>query len=235
MNSGSSQDTTWTFGGAVAAPAAGESTADDAAMQSIDSSTEEDKAKPTSSTTPKAAPKARNLSRASTPSRPTSIGSRTNKGSDQGSETPILPVVQALRLSTRKKDKSPKTPDKVSKPSSSRSSSSRRSRSSTKVRDKSQATAGRRILSAETEEHPTPLALTNSEEVTMETIPAIGDTSPIQFPSPTGDRGESTQMSIRDRLESVRIAQQMYHQSEIQKFEGVIQTLGSEMREMQGR
>ena len=140
----------------------------------------------TSSTTPKAAPKARNLSRASTPSRATSIGSRTNKGNDQGSETPILPVVQALRLSARKKDKSPKTPDKVSTPSSSRSSSSRRSRSSTKVRDKSQATAERRILSAETEEHPTPLA--------------IGDTSPIQFPSPTGDRGESAQMSIRDQL-----------------------------------
>ena len=66
----------------------------------------------------------------------------------------------------------------------------------------------------------------------MDTIPAIGDTSPIQFPSP-GDRGEGAQMSIRDRLESVRIAQQMYHQSEIQKFEGVIQTLASEMREMQ--
>ena len=40
-------------------------------------------------------------------------------------------------------------------------------------------------------------------------------------------------MSIRDRLEAVRVAQQMYHQSEIQKFEGVIQTLVSEMREMQ--
>ena len=224
MNSGSSQDTTWTFGGAVAAPAAGESTADDAAMQSIDSSTEEDKAKPTSATSLKAAPKARNLSRASTPSRPTSIGSRTNKGNGQGSETPTLPVVQALRLSARKKEKSPKTPDKVSKPSSSRSSSSRRSRSSTKVRDRGQATAGRRIISVGTEEHPTPLALTNSDEVTMDTIPAIGDTSPIQFPSP-GDRGEGAQMSIRDRLESVRIAQQMYHQSEIQKFEGVIQTL----------
>ena len=139
MNSGSSQDTTWIFGGAVAVPAAGESTADDAAMQSIDSSTEEDKAKPTSATSPKVAPKARNLSRASTPSRPTSIGSRTNKGNGQGSETPTLPVVQALRLSARKKEKSPKTPDKVSKPSSSRSSSSRRSR-------RGQATAGRRII-----------------------------------------------------------------------------------------
>ena len=40
-------------------------------------------------------------------------------------------------------------------------------------------------------------------------------------------------MSIRDQLESARIAQQMYHQSEIQKFEGVIQTLVSEMKEMQ--
>ena len=224
--------TTWTFGGAVAAPAAGESTADDAAMQSIDSSTEEDKAKPTSATSPKAAPKARNLSRASTPSRPTSIGSRTNEGNGQGKERPTLPVVQALRLSARKKEKSPKTPDKVSKPSSSRSSSSRRPWSSTKVRDRGQATAGRRIISVGTKEHPTPLALTNSDEVTMDTIPAIGDTSPIQFPSP-GDRGEGAQLSIRDRLESVRIAQQMYHQSEIQKFEGVIQTLVSEMREMQ--
>ena len=40
-------------------------------------------------------------------------------------------------------------------------------------------------------------------------------------------------MSIRDQLESARMAQQMYHQSEIQKFEGVIQTLVSEMKEMQ--
>ena len=39
-------------------------------------------------------------------------------------------------------------------------------------------------------------------------------------------------MSIRDQLESARMAQQMYHQSEIQKFEGVIQTLVSEMKEM---
>ena len=58
-------------------------------------------------------------------------------------------------------------------------------------------------MSAETEEHPTPLALTNSDEVTMDTIPAIGDTSPIQFPSPTGECGESAQMSIRDRLEVI--------------------------------
>ena len=39
-------------------------------------------------------------------------------------------------------------------------------------------------------------------------------------------------MSIRDQLESARIAPQMFHQSEIQKFEGV-QALVSEMREMQ--
>ena len=156
MNSGSRQDTTWTFRGAVAAPAAGESTADDAAMQSIDidSSTEEDKARPTSAATPKTAPKAKNLSRTSTPSRPTSIGSRTTKGNGRESDMPTLPVMQAVRLTAKRKDKSPKTPDKVSKPSSSRSSSSRRSRSSTKVRGRSQTTAGRRILSSETDEHP---------------------------------------------------------------------------------
>eukprot|EP00439_Symbiodinium_sp_Y106_P069197 s4219_g11.t2 len=101
------------------------------------------------------------------------------------------------------------------------------------VRGRSQAVAGRRILSSETEEHPTPLALTHSNDVTMDTIPAIEDTSPVQLPSPAEERGESTQMSIRDQLESARIAQQMFHQSEIQKFEGVIQALVSEMREMQ--
>ena len=144
MTSGSSADTTWTFSGAVAAPAVGESTADDTVVQSVD--TEEDKAKPSSSATPKVAPKAKNLSRASTPSRPTSSGSRINKGNDRKDEAPSLPVMQALRLVAKRKDKGSRTPDRVSKPSSSRSSSSKRSRSSTKVRDKSQPVTGRRIF-----------------------------------------------------------------------------------------
>ena len=91
MNSGSSQDSTWTFGGAVAAPAAGESTAEEVALQSIDSSTEEDKARPTSVATPKTVPKAKNASRAATPSRPTSLGSRAAKGSGRESDAPSLP------------------------------------------------------------------------------------------------------------------------------------------------
>ena len=56
MISGSSQDTTWTFGGAVAAPAAGESTAEEVAMQSIDSSTEEGQSKAYFSSYPKDSP-----------------------------------------------------------------------------------------------------------------------------------------------------------------------------------
>ena len=222
MNSGSSQDTTWTFGGAVAAPAAGESTA-----------TEEDKAKPTSAATPKTVPKAKNASRASTPSRPTSLGSRAAKGNGRESDAPSLPVMQAVRMTAKRKEKSPRATDRVSKPSSSRSSSSRRSRASTKVRGRSQTTTGRRILSSETDEQPVPLALTHSNDVTMDTIPAIEDTSPVQLPLPAGEHGEGIRMSIRDQLESARMAQQMYHQSEIQKFEGVIQTLVSEMKEMQ--
>ena len=67
----------------------------------------------------------------------------------------------------------------------------------------------------------------------MDTIPVIEDTSPVQLPLPAGEHGEGIRMSIRDQLESARMAQQMYHQSEIQKFEGVIQTLVSEMKEMQ--
>ena len=66
----------------------------------------------------------------------------------------------------------------------------------------------------------------------METIPAIEDTSPIRFPSPADGRGGHTRSTIRDQLEAAQFAQQMYHQSEIQKFEGVIQTLVAEMREM---
>ena len=46
-------------------------------MQSIDSSTKEDKARPTSAATPKTIPKAKNVSR---PSRPTSRGWRTATG-----------------------------------------------------------------------------------------------------------------------------------------------------------
>ena len=141
--------------------------------------------------------------------------------------------MQAVRMTAKKKKKSPKATDRVSKPSSSRSSSSRRSRGSTKVRGRSQTTTGRRIVSSETDEQPVPLALTHSNDVTMDTIPAIEDTSPVQLPSPAGERGEGIRMSIRDQLESARMAQQMYHQSEIQKFEGVIQTLVSEMKEMQ--
>ena len=101
------------------------------------------------------------------------------------------------------KDKGSRTPDRISKPSSSRSSSSKRSRSSTKVREKSQSVTGRRILSAETESQPTLQALTNSEEVTLETIPAIEDTSPIGFPSPADERGGHARSSIRDQLEAL--------------------------------
>ena len=100
------------------------------------------------------------------------------------------------------------------------------------MRGRSQTTTGRRIVSSETDEPPVPLALTHSNDVTMDTIPAIEDTSPVQLPLPAGEHGEGIRMSIRDQLESARMAQQMYHQSEIQKFEGVIQTLVSEMKEM---
>ena len=61
MTAGSSADTTWTFSGEVAALAAGESTADDTVVQSVDSSAE-DEAKASSSAT-KVAPKASNIHR----------------------------------------------------------------------------------------------------------------------------------------------------------------------------
>ena len=44
---------------------------------------------------------------------------------------------------------------------------------------------------------------------------------------------DTPDLNIRNQLEAAQLAQQMYHQSEIQNFEGVIQTLVAEMREMQ--
>ena len=70
MTFGSSAESTWTFSGEVAAPAAGEST------ESVDSSIEDDKAK-ASSFAAKVAQRAKSESRASATSRPTSTGSRT--------------------------------------------------------------------------------------------------------------------------------------------------------------
>eukprot|EP00439_Symbiodinium_sp_Y106_P058410 s1457_g8.t1 len=175
MTSESSADSTWTFSGGVTARAVGESTADNTVVQSVDSSTEEDQAKPSSSAAPKVAPKAKSLSRASTPSRPTSAGSRTTKGNDRRNEAPNVPVMQALRLVAKGKDKG-----------------------------------------------------TRKESVRNRTL---RQSVPHHPPMNVEDRGH-VRSSLRDQLEAAQFAQQMYHQSEIQKLESVIQTLVAEMREM---
>ena len=219
MTSGSSADTTWTFSGEMAAPAVGESTADDMVVQSVDSSTEDDKAKP--SAVAKVVPKAKTSSRASTPSRPTSAGSKTTKASDRRSERPMLPVIQSLRWLSKGKDKGSRTPEQFPKPSSSRSSLTR-SRTSTKVKKKSMVVAGRR----------TPPLEANSEEMVVEATPAMEDTSPIGFHSPGEDQDDQPLDTLRNQLEAARFAQQMFHQSEIQKYEGIVQTLVDKINEM---
>eukprot|EP00439_Symbiodinium_sp_Y106_P074339 s2151_g14.t1 len=67
----------------------------------------------------------------------------------------------------------------------------------------------------------------------MDTIPALEDASPIGFPSPVEERGELARASDMDQLQATQLAQQMYYRSEIQKYEGVIQSLVAEMRELQ--
>ena len=133
MTSGSSADATWTFSGEVAAPAAGESTADDTVVQSVDSSTEDDNKAKASSSAAKVAQRAKSESRASTPLRPTSTGSRTARTCDRRPEKSRLPVMQTIGVTAKAKDKEAKSPEQVSKPGSSRSSS-RRSRNSAKCR-----------------------------------------------------------------------------------------------------
>eukprot|EP00439_Symbiodinium_sp_Y106_P060130 s1457_g8.t2 len=142
MTSESSADSTWTFSGGVTARAVGESTADNTVVQSVDSSTEEDQAKPSSSAAPKA---------------------------------PNVPVMQALRLVAKGKDKG-----------------------------------------------------TRKESVRNRTL---RQSVPHHPPMNVEDRGH-VRSSLRDQLEAAQFAQQMYHQSEIQKLESVIQTLVAEMREM---
>ena len=88
-------------------------------------------------------------------------------------------------------------------------------------------------MPTETESQPTARTLTNSGEVTMDTIPALEDASPIGFPSPVEGRGELVRASVMDQLQATQLAQQMYCWSEIQKYEGVIQSLVAEMRELQ--
>ena len=101
------------------------------------------------------------------------------------------------------------------------------------MHEKGQSSTSRRVMPTETESQPTARALTNSGEVTMDTIPALEDASPIGFPSPVEGRGELVRASVMDQLQATQLAQQMYCWSEIQKYEGVIQSLVAEMRELQ--
>ena len=200
MTSGSSADTAWTFSGEVAAPAAGESTADDTVVQSVDSSTEDDKEKASSSAT-KVAPRAKSASRASTPSRPTSTGSRTARASDRRPEKSKLPVMQTIGITAEAKDKEAKSPAQISKPSSSRSSSIR-SRNSAKVRGRNVRVVGR-TLPPFGRRQPLMDAEMNLEQVAVEALPAIEDSSPVSHRSSIGEDEGQALTALKQQLESV--------------------------------
>ena len=123
MASGSSADTTMTFGaGEVAMPAAGESTVDEATTISVDSVTteEEKKKKPSaSSTTSRQRARARSAPRAPSQTRSASSGTRPKPSERRPSRT----VIQCLQATTKNKDREVKSPDQQKSRSSSRSTS----------------------------------------------------------------------------------------------------------------
>ena len=120
MTAGSSADTTWTFSGEVAALAAGESTADDTVVQSVDSSAEDE-------------------------SKGVVI---RYKSCTKGVQHPQVRGRQGHDANhwynAKAKDKEVKSPEQIAKPSSSRSSSIR-SRNSAKVRGRSVVVVGRTL------------------------------------------------------------------------------------------
>ena len=213
MASGSSADTAWTFDGGVAMPAVEDSTADDVAVQSVDDITTEEEKKVKK---PSTAPKARAASRASTPTRSSSTGSKLPKARDRNERAGLL-VLQSVGHEAMLKDKRTKSPGTISKPGSSRSSSSRRSRRPSRVRDRSVVSAGNRDR--------------NGQQ--MDAVAAIEDISPIVNESPTGDRSGMTLAQVRDQMESSRFAQQMYHHSEMQRQETIIKALMEKIAELQ--
>ena len=195
-------------------PAVEDSTVDDVAVQSVDDTTTEEEKKAIKSS---AVPKARTASRASTPTRSSTTGSKLPKAKDRGDRT-SLPVMQTVGHEAMLKDKKrTKSPGTISKPGSSRSSSSRRSRRPTKVRELSVVSARERGRS----------------DQQMDTTPAIEDLSPIVNESPTGDRSGLTVAQLREQMESARIAHQMFHHSEIQKRDSTIQALVERIAELQ--
>ena len=90
---------------------------------------------------------------------------------------------------------------------------------------------GRRVPPFERERKPELFKDVNSEKMAVEPIPAIEDTS-LGFPSPVEDHDGQHLAALRDQLEAARFAQQMFHHSEIQKYEGIVQTLVDKINEM---
>ncbi|CAE7613011.1 unnamed protein product, partial [Symbiodinium sp. CCMP2592] len=212
-----------TFGADVAAPAVGESTADDTVVQSVDSSTEDDKGQSSALAIAKAVPKgkAKSLPRASTPSRPTSTGSRTGKASERRAEASGF---QAPRTTSRAKDKGVKTLEKKSRPSSSRSSSARSRTSATRGRDKSM-TWNRMVTNQPRD--------ADDLDMTLDTIPARGDASSVATPAIADGPNAYQELTISQQFEASNLAQQMYYRSQVQEYEGVVQTLMDKIKEMQ--
>ena len=72
----------------------------------------------------------------------------------------------------------------------------------------------------------------NLEQVAVEALPAIEDSSPVSHRSSIGDNEEQALTALKQQLESAHFVQQMFHQSEIQKYKGIVQTLVAKINEM---
>ena len=224
MASGSSADTAMTFvGGEVAAPAAGESTADDPPSISVDSATteEEKKQKPSaSSSSRRPRPRARSAPKTLSQTRSASASTRTKAGERR----PCKTVMQCLQTTTRTKDREPRSPEQMKLRSSSRSTSRKASRK------KSQPPMP---LARQLATDPAPMSLTRDQAMST---PSDNDTADLlldrAFRQQEATRHKRPVLSRTSRpravnsqiIEQLKHAEEemrIFHQQDLQRHEAI--------------
>ena len=234
MTSGSSADTTMTFG-EVAMPAAGESTAEDAQAMaiSVDSITTEEEKKPSNrSTTSSSKRRATSLPKAISQTRTSSTGQSTKSGERRPSKS----VMQSRPTIKKAKDREP-----LSSPEQPKSRSSSRNAARSAIRDKSTSPSSISRRSAQ----PTPPSQT--KDTAKSNLPE-GDAADIALDreiqihqgrlSPSlpvlnlVGHQQSTSNRLIEQLRHAEEKMRIAHQEDISHYEEITMGLLARMNEM---
>ncbi|CAE7942665.1 unnamed protein product, partial [Symbiodinium sp. KB8] len=74
---------------------------------------------------------------------------------------------------------------------------------------------------------------TDDLDMTLDTIPARGDASSVATPAIADGPNAYQELTISQQFEASNLAQQMYYRSQVQEYEGIVQTLMDKIKEMQ--